>query len=79
MKFCIQAWSVYFLLRKGTKNGAMKNTSYDEKLKFPGLYSLQTGRLREDVIEAFKILTRREDVSKTRSHLQSIAISDAMI
>ena len=40
----------------------LKNTSYEDRLKKLGLYSLERQRLRGDLIEMFKIITGRENV-----------------
>ena len=44
----------------------LKDTAYDDRLKFLGLLSLENRRLRGDLIEVFKILTDRENVDKNQ-------------
>ena len=41
--------------------------SYEHRLEALGLYSLQRGRLRGDLIETYKILTGKENINS--SHL----------
>jgi len=73
MEFCIQAWSPYLQkdiqclekIQRTTKMVyGLKDTAYDDRLKFLGLLSLENRRLRGDLIEVFKILTEREKVDK---------------
>jgi len=44
----------------------LKDTAYDDRLKFLGLLSLENRRLRGDLIEVFKILTDRKNVDKNQ-------------
>jgi len=44
----------------------LKDTAYDDRMKFLGLLSLENRRLRGDLIEVFKILTDRENVDKNQ-------------
>ena len=39
-----------------------KNKSYEERLSVPGLITLETRRLRGDLIETYKILHGKEDI-----------------
>jgi ribonucleases P/MRP protein subunit RPP40 len=49
---------------KGTKLvPSMRNYSYEERLKFFNLTTLETRRIRGDLIEVFKILKGYEDVN----------------
>ena len=41
----------------------MRNYSYEERLKLFNLTTLETRRIRGDLIEVFKILKRYEDVN----------------
>ena len=91
MEFCIQAWSPYLqkdikclekIQRRATKMVyGLKDTAYDDRLKFLGLLSLENRRLRGDLIEVFKILTDRENVDKNQfftlsefSHLRGLSL-----
>jgi len=68
LEYCCQVWSPHYgkdikllegVQRRATKliNG-MENLHYDEKLRHLGLMSLETRRVRGDLIEVFKFLNR---------------------
>jgi len=69
---CVQLWSPsYFkdiecierIQRRATKLVySLQHLSYDERQKKLGLTTLQTRRLRDDLIETYKILTNKESV-----------------
>ena len=66
LEFCIQAWSPFLardklvlenVHRRATKLVCgLKNKSYEERLRDLGLTTLETRRLRRDLIETYKIL-----------------------
>ena len=73
LEYCIQAWSPKLqkdkmLLEKVQRRATrmvkgLKKLPYETRLKKLGIYSLERRRLRGDLIETFKILTRREHVN----------------
>jgi len=76
LEYCLQAWSPYFkkdiecldqVQRRATKlitGNVFKNLSYANRLKRLKLTTLEKRRLREGLIETFKIITGREKVDK---------------
>jgi hypothetical protein len=51
--------------RRATKLGAgMKGMSYEERLKFLDMTTLETRRIREDLSDVFKILKGIEDIKE---------------
>ena len=76
LEYAIQFWSPYTIRdveklervqRRATKLIPwLRNKSYEERLKHLGLLSLQTRRLRGELIQAFKILKRFDNVDLER-------------
>ena len=73
LEYCVQAWRPYLkkdielmegVQRRATKLvPSMRNYSYVERLKLFNLTTLETRRIRGDLIEVFKILKGYEDVN----------------
>ena len=73
LEYCVQAWRPHLKkdieLMEGVQRRAaklvpsMRNYSYEERLKLFGLTTLETRRIRGDLIEVFKILKGYEDVN----------------
>jgi hypothetical protein len=71
MEFCVQAWSPYLqkdiatlerIQRRATKLvKCISKLSYQDRLRYLGLYSLERRRKRGDLIETFKILSKIDD------------------
>jgi len=71
MEFCVQAWSPYLqkdiatlerVQRRATKLvKRISKLSYQDRLRYLGLYSLERRRKRGDLIETFKILSKLDD------------------
>mgnify|MGYP005605461457 FL=1 len=72
LEYCVQVWSPYQIgdiqtlekvQRRATKlvNGIAKY-SYEERLNYLGLTTLQMRRIRGDLIETYKLLTGKEKV-----------------
>jgi len=67
LEFCIQAWFPYFVkdievlerVQEGAANlvPQLRKCSYPARLKKIGIMSLKDRRLREDMIEVYKLLT----------------------
>ena len=74
LEYCMQAWRRYRkkdidtlerIQRRATKMiPALRDLSYDERLKECGLTTLETRRLRGDQIEVFKILNGYENIDR---------------
>ena len=72
IEYCIQAWSPYFkkdietlekVQRRATKLVPwLRKLPYAERLVRIGLPCLEQRRLRGDLIEAYKIITNKEDI-----------------
>jgi len=68
LEYCCQVWSPHYSkdikLLEGVQHRATKlingmdNLHYEERLRHLGLTSLETGRVRGDLIEVFKFLNR---------------------
>ena len=74
LEYCIQAWNPYTkknikiledVQRRGTKlvSGCW-NLTYEDRLKYLGLTTLETRRLRGDMLETFKIVTGKENLNR---------------
>jgi len=76
LEYSVQAWCPYLkkditmlekVQRRATKIiPGIRHLSYPERLQQMGLYSLETRRLRGDLIETFKIMNGLEGIEKTR-------------
>jgi hypothetical protein len=76
LEYCVQAWNPYLrkdieelekVQRRATKMiKGFSNLSYDERLKRCNLTSLETRRIRGDLIETYKIVTGKEALSADR-------------
>ena len=74
LEYAIQAWRPFtkknINLLEGVQRRATKlvsgcrNRSYEDRLGYLGLTTLETRRLRGDMIETFKILTEKENLDK---------------
>ena len=74
LEYCIQAWRSYGkkdidklerIQRRATKIiPELRDNSYESRLLHCGLTALETGRLRGDQIEVFKIVDGYEDVDR---------------
>jgi len=74
LEYCVQAWSPHLVkdmecLERVQKIAtklvpALRNLDYGERLKRLGLTTLQTRRVRGDLIEVFKIMTGREKINR---------------
>ena len=73
MEYCIQACSPYFkkdinclerVQQRATKLvRSLRKLPYEKRLEALDLYSLERRRIRGDLIETFKILTRKDNVN----------------
>lgn len=73
LEFCVQAWRPHLkgdidviekVQRRATKMiEGCKNLSYEERLRVLGLTTLETRRLRADLIEVFKIMRGLEGIN----------------
>jgi ribonucleases P/MRP protein subunit RPP40 len=73
LEYCIQAWRPYLkkdielmerVQHRATKLiSSLRKETYENRLKLLGLTTLETRRLRGDLIEAFKIMKGYEDIS----------------
>ena len=73
LEYCVQVWSPYkrkhIDLLEGVQRRATKlvpeirGKSYEERLAFLGLTTLEDRRVRGDMIETYKILSGKEDVN----------------
>jgi len=54
----------------------LKNFSYEERLQILGLSTLETHRLRGDLIETYKILTGKGDINYGHLHLSLVSDYD---
>ena len=75
LEYCVQAWRPYLkdidLLKKVQKRATRlmikdRSLSYEERLRRLGLTSLETRRLRGDLIEVFKILKGFDNIKYTQ-------------
>ena len=100
LEYCIQVWCPHFkkdiellenVQRRATKLvKCMRDKSYEERLDYFKLTTLETRRLRGDLIEAFKILNGKEKVevgkffrvsmsNRTRGHSMKIIKSSCRL
>ena len=100
LEYCIQVWCLHFkkdiellenVQRRATKIvKCMRDKSYEERLDYFKLTTLETRRLRGDLIEAFKILKGKEKVdvgkffkvsmsNRTRGHSMKIIKSSCRL
>ena len=70
LEYCIQAWRPYLkkdieLMEHNYKKliSSIRKETYEDRIKLLGLTTLETRRLRGDLIEAFKIMKGFEDIS----------------
>jgi hypothetical protein len=76
LEYAVQAWRPYLqndidliegVQRRATKLVVgMKEMSYEERLKFLDMITLETRRVRGDLIEVFKIMKGLEDVNNEK-------------
>jgi ribonuclease P/MRP protein subunit RPP40 len=76
LEYAVQAWRPYLqkdidliegVQRRATKLVVgMREKSYEERLKFLDMTTLETRRVRGDLIEVFKIMKGLEDVNKEK-------------
>ena len=76
LEYCVQAWSPCLkkdkdcferIQRTATKLViGFKKLKYEDRLKQLGIYSLEKRRLRGDLIKAYKIISGKERVDKTK-------------
>lgn len=76
MEYCVQAWNPYYkkdieVLEKIQKRATklvpeLRNLSYCERLKRLKLTSLTDRRKRGDLIEAYKIITGKENINSDK-------------
>lgn len=74
LEYCIQAWNPYMkknikiledVQRRATKLvRECRNSSYEDRLDYLGLTTLETRRLRGDMLETFKIISGKENLDK---------------
>lgn len=85
LEFCIQAWNPHLrkdvdLLEKVQRRmskmiNEIKDKTYEERLKYLGLTTLETRRLRGDLIEVFKMLKGYENVDANLFFSQSNTVT----
>ena len=76
MEYCIQVWNPYLqkdiqlleqIQRRATKLiPALKNVSYEQRLKILKLTTLKTRRIRGDLIEVFKLFKGFTNVDSSK-------------
>jgi ribonucleases P/MRP protein subunit RPP40 len=72
IEYCVQAWSPYLVndadtlerVQKAAANlvPSLKKFNYQERLNILGLTTLQRRRTRGDMIEAYKLITKKEKI-----------------
>ena len=86
LEFCIQAWSPHYIkdieVLENVHKAATKlvpklrKFSYSTRLRMLGIMSLQERRLRGDMIEVYKLMTGKEQISPGQFlHQQELIIN----
>jgi len=75
LKYYIQVWSPYLkkdieclerVQKRATKlQGILRKKPYEKRLRVLKLTTLEKGRLRRDLIETYKIITRKKNINLT--------------
>jgi hypothetical protein len=73
LEYCVQVWSPYLkkdihcleqVQKRATKMiDGLKYKEYEQRLKIVGLQTLENRRIRGDLIEAYKIITSKENIN----------------